>query len=292
MADSAVRIAILGGKGMLGSDVAVACGESGFEPAVFDLPDFDITDTRQLRQVISDSDVLVNCAAYTDVDGAESQTALAFAVNAEAVGNLGRLAKKAGKWVLHISTDFVFDGRKETPYVETDVPNPINKYGASKLMGEKLLVESGCSNCIIRVEWTYGRNGRNFVTKLIERASGFAKATPDRKAGGTLKVVDDQKGSPTATTQAAKVICSLLKKKPQGLFHFAASGYVSRFEMAKFIFDKLGMAVDLRRCKTADFKAPAARPLNSCFDCGKITSLLDGPIEHWQGPLERFLRQL
>jgi dTDP-4-dehydrorhamnose reductase len=282
MADSTIRIAILGGKGMLGSDVAVACRESGLEPAVFDLPDFDITDTRQLRQVISDSDVLVNCAAYTDVDGAQSQTELAYAVNAEAVGHLGRLAKKAGKWVLHISTDFVFDGRKGTPYVETDVPNPINKYGASKLAGERLLVESGCHNCIIRVEWTYGRNGRNFVTKLIERA----------KTGGTLKVVDDQKGSPTATTQIAKAICKLVRKKPQGLFHFASSGYVGRFEMAEFIFDKLGMAVDLRRCKTADYKAPAARSLNSCFDCGKIASLLDEPIEKWQGPLERFLRQL
>jgi dTDP-4-dehydrorhamnose reductase len=277
---------------MLGSDVTVACRENGFEAVIFDHPDFDIRETRQLRQVVSNADVIVNCAAYTDVDGAESQTELAYAVNAEAVGHLGRLAKKAGKWVLHISTDFVFDGCKETPYVETDIPNPINKYGASKLAGERLLVESGCSNCIIRVEWTYGRNGRNFVTKLIERASDPLGATPDRKAGGTLKVVDDQKGSPTATTQIAKVICSLLRKKPQGLFHFASSGYVSRFEMAEFIFDKLGRAVELRRCKTADYKAPAARPLNSCFDCGKIASLLDEPIEKWQGPLVRFLNQL
>jgi dTDP-4-dehydrorhamnose reductase len=192
------------------------------------------------------------------------------------------LARQADVWVLHISTDFVFDGKSDRPYVETDIPNPISTYGASKLAGEKLLVESRCPHCIMRVEWTYGQAGNNFVTKLIQRA----------KTNKTLKVVDDQIGSPTATTEVAKVICKLLMNKPEALFHFASQGYVSRFDMAKFIFDNLKWKVDLSPCKTSDFPTPAQRPLNSCFDCSKIKDLLDEPINTWQGPLEDFLRQL
>jgi len=134
----------------------------------------------------------------------------------------------------------------------------------------------------MRVEWTYGLGGNNFIVKLIERA----------RVGKELKVVDDQIGSPTATTEVAKVICELLQKKPEGIFHFASAGYVSRYEMAKFIFDKLEMSVDLSSCKSSDFPTAAARPLNSRFDCSKIRALLSKPIEHWQRPLERFMVRL
>jgi dTDP-4-dehydrorhamnose reductase len=274
------KIAILGGRGMLGSDLVGAFEEQGIETAVFDLPEFDITNHRQLTDALSDVSMVVNCAAYTNVDGAETQYELAYKINAEAVGQLGLIAKDIGLWVLHISTDFIFDGKSNRPYVETDTPNPINKYGKTKLAGEKLLIESGCNHCIIRLEWTYGLNGRNFINKLLDNA----------KVKKQLKVVDDQIGSPTATTEAAKAICTLVKKKQEGIFHFASSGYVSRFDMAKFVFDKLNVSVDLKSCKTGEFPAPAERPLNSCFDCAKIEKLLDEPIEPWQGPLERFLK--
>lgn len=267
---------------MLGTDVAAECGRGGVGFEVFDLPDFDITSERQLEKVVANASSVVNCAAYTNVDKAESEYDLAYRINAEAVGRLGRLAKKFKKWVLHISTDFIFDGKSDRPYVETDVPNPINAYGKSKLGGEQLLIESGCKHCIIRFEWTYGLHGNNFAKKLIERA----KSTKE------LKVVDDQIGSPTATTEAAKVICELLRKEPEGIFHFASAGYVSRFEMARFIFDKLGMSVELAGCKTSEFDSPAARPLNSRFNCGKIEAFLGEPIVRWQIPLENFLRKL
>jgi dTDP-4-dehydrorhamnose reductase len=276
------RVAILGGKGMLGSDLALACQQHQLVTTVLDLPEFDITNEKHLTNILKDVVAVINCAAYTNVEKAESEAELAYKVNAEAVGKLGSAAKNAGVWVLHISTDFVFDGTSSKPYVETDTPNPINVYGASKLAGEKLLVESGCRHCIMRVEWTYGSCGNNFVTKMIKRA----------RTSRMLKVVDDQIGSPTATAEIAKVICKLLPKKPQGLFHFASAGYVSRFEMAKFIFDKLNMFVDLNSCKTAEFPTVAARPLNSRFDCSKIKALLDEPIEPWQAPLERFLERL
>ena len=267
---------------MLGSDLALACQKRGFNTTVFDLPDFDITNYGQLEAVVKGTSIIVNCAAYTDVDKAESEADLAYQVNATAVGRLGAFARETEVWVLHISTDFVFDGKSERPYLEADPPNPINAYGKSKLAGEQLLVESGCRHCIMRIEWTYGLGGSNFIAKLIERA----------RACKELKVVDDQIGSPTATTEVAKVICELLPKKPEGIFHFASAGYVSRYEMAKFIFDKLEMSVDLSSCKSSDFPTAAARPLNSRFDCSKIGVILDKPIEHWQGPLERFLVQL
>jgi dTDP-4-dehydrorhamnose reductase len=276
------RIAILGGRGMLGSDLAPACRGQGFDPIVCDLPDFDITNADHVRQAVSDTEMIVNCAAYTNVDGAESEADVAYRINAEAVGRLGAMVRDAGKWLLHISTDFVFDGRSEKPYVETDPPDPINTYGKSKLAGERLLAESGCRSCIVRVEWTYGAAGHNFVTKLMQRA----------KTGHGLKVVDDQIGSPTATTEVSKAICDLLHQQPEGLFHFAAAGYVSRYDMATFIVDKLSMDVDVRACKTSDFPSPATRPLNSRFDCSKIQALLSEPIEHWQKPLEDFLRRL
>ena len=282
MADNNYRIAILGGRGMLGTDLAHECKKQKIAFDVFDLPDFDITNYQQLSDVAKRYSIIVNCAAYTNVDKAESEAELAHQINAEAVGQLGTLAKKNNTYVLHISTDFVFDGKSDRPYIETDKSNPINVYGKSKLAGEQLLVESQCRHCIMRVEWTYGRAGNNFVTKLIQRA----------KTNKTLKVVDDQIGSPTATTETAKVICKLVQKKPQGIFHFASDGYTSRFEMAKFIFDKLGWKIDLSRCKTSDFPSPAARPLNSRFDCSKIKALLDEPIKPWQQPLESFLRQL
>lgn len=275
-------VAILGGRGMLGTDLARVCTAKGFLVKTYDLPEFDIADIGQVRDAIHDADAVLNCAAYTNVDGAETQADLAHRVNAEAVGNLGVLARENGTWVLHFSTDFVFDGTLDRPYTEGDAPNPINEYGASKLAGERSLDESGCSHCIVRIEWTYGTNGRNFVTKLVERA----------KSGQALTVVDDQIGSPTATTQVAEVACRLLEVRVEGLYHFAAAGYASRFAVAGFILDKLGLHADLRPCSSSDYTAPATRPLNSRFDCSKIQTLLGSPIESWQGPLEYFLRRL
>ncbi len=276
------NIVILGGKGMLGTDLAEAFDKKNIDVQVFDLPEFDITNFTRLEEKIKNADIVINCAAYTNVDSAESQKELAYKVNAAATGKLGEIARDNNIWLLHISTDFVFDGKGKKPYTETDSPNPISEYGRTKLEGEKLLAQIGCKYCIMRVEWTYGRAGNNFVSKLIQRA----------KTNNTVNVVDDQIGSPTATTQVSQAICKLIEKKPTGLFHFANSGYVSRYEMAKFIFDKLAMNVNLLPCKTSDYAAPAARPLNSRFDCTKISNLLGEKIESWQTVLERYLDNL
>jgi dTDP-4-dehydrorhamnose reductase len=290
------KIVILGGKGMLGTNLANLCRQRKINAKVLDLPECDITDKNQLKKAIAGCDAVINCAAYTNVDKAESKPQAAFRINAEAVGRLGQIAHEQKIFVIHISTDFVFDGKSDKPYRETDKPNPINTYGKSKLAGEQLLVASGCANCIIRFEWTYGLAGDNFVKKIIRAANAALRNSPPQaestRQTGQLKVVDDQIGSPTATTEAAKVILKLLAKKTEGLFHFASAGFVSRFEMAKFIFEKLNMPVTVLPCKTGDFKSAAERPLNSRFDCSKIAALLDEPIEVWQKPLENFLTEL
>jgi len=282
MTSANTQVVVLGARGMLGTDLAAILAQKGFEAHLLDLPEFDITDTQLLKEAVAPGNTIVNCAAYTNVEKAESEPDLAYRVNAEAVGELGRLAAAAGARVIHISTDFVFDGKSDRPYTETDPTNPINVYGKSKLDGEKLLAQTRCRFCIIRIEWTYGSAGNNFVKKLIERA----------KSGRPLKVVNDQVGSPTATTKAAEAICKLLPDPPEGIFHFAAAGYVSRYEMARFIFDKLGPTVDLTPCKSNDFQTAAVRPLNSCFNCSKIETLLGEPIKNWKEPLENFLEQL
>jgi dTDP-4-dehydrorhamnose reductase len=276
------RVVILGGKGMLGSDLTVACRNAGFNVESLDLPEFDVTNSDRLAEAVNSVDILVNCAAYTNVDRAESEYDLAYKVNASAVGALGELAKRAGKWLLHVSTDFVFDGRKPDPYVETDTPNPISAYGRTKLAGEQLLAQTKCRHCILRVQWSYGRAGDNFIKKIIARA----------RKDGFLSVVDDQQGAPTATTEIASAICSLLPQRPEGIFHFAAAGCATRFQVAEFILNKLAINARLSPCKTADFQTPAARPLNSLFDCGKIQKILGQPIVHWKIPLEHFLEQL
>jgi dTDP-4-dehydrorhamnose reductase len=275
------RVAILGGRGMLGSDLAVECKRRGFEVQVCDLPEFDVLDNGQLAETVDEADAIVNCAAFTNVDGAESQRELAHRVNGEAVGQLGRLAAERGKWVLHFSTDFVFDGELDRPYVETDAPNPINEYGRSKLAGERLLSQSGCARCVVRLEWTYGTQGNNFVKKIVERA----------RTGGPLKVVNDQIGSPTATTEVAQVVGELLEGRVEGLFHFANGGYASRFEVAKFIAEQLSLEAEVLPCPSSDYQLPARRPLNSRFDCGKIRALLGRPIRSWKESLAHFLRQ-
>ncbi len=282
MRDAPEKVVILGGRGMLGADLAAECERQSIHAAILDLPEFDITDEQQLSRAVEGAEAVVNCAAYTNVDGAESETERAYQVNAEAVGRLGALAAKHGIWVLHISTDFVFDGRGDKPYVETDAPNPISAYGRTKLASEKLLIESRCRYCIMRLEWTYGMHGNNFIKKLLKRAK-------DRHQ---LTVVDDQYGSPTATTEAAKVIVRLLQLRAEGIYHFAAVGFASRFEIARFVLEKMQLPVELVPCKTSGFKSPAARPLNSRFDCAKIQALLAEPITPWQVPLEQFLRRL
>ena len=272
-------IGITGGKGMLGSDIAILAEKEGFLVRIYDLPEFDITKQSDIQQVVSECDFMVNCAAYTAVDKAESEPELAASVNATAVANLAKAAKLAEKYLLHISTDFVFGDNGDLPLHEMSETNPLSVYGATKLKGETLLKESGCKNAIIRIEWTYGANGNNFINKISEFAAKLDQ----------LNVVDDQIGSPTATVDIAKAVLCFLNNESEGLYHFASNGYASRFEVAKFILEQKGDKTPVSPCSSSEFKTPAHRPENSRFNCSKIDGVIDFKRPNWQESLRKFL---
>ncbi len=273
-------LVIIGGNGMLGTDLRELAVEHGYKVKIFDRPEFDITNETDVKRAVAAGDLIVNCAAYTAVDQAESEPETAYAVNAAAVQTLGDICAEADKYLVHISTDFVFGDASDRPLKETDAPSPLSVYGRTKLDGEILLSKTACRAGIIRVQWTYGKGGNNFIYKIVE----LAKSRPE------LKVVDDQVGAPTPTTSAAAAILCFLEKQPEGVFHFAAKGYASRYETALFIANKLGLDVKISPCASTEFPAPAERPLNSRFDCSKIDSVLDFSRPDWDKALQTFLK--
>lgn len=264
---------------MLGSDINQLLKECGFPVQIYDLPEFDLTEKKNIEQMITANDIIINCAAYTAVDQAEKDSDLCHKINAEAVGQIGELARLAGKYVIQISSDFVFGDDGNQPLAEDFPTNPLSVYGASKLAGEDLLVSSGCRNAIIRIEWTYGLHGNHFVSKIIDIA----------KERDFLKVVDDQYGAPTPTKAVAMALRCFLDHEIEGLYHFAADGYASRYDVAKCILDTVGIKKNLEGCSSMEFSAPAKRPLNSRFDCSKIDKVLNFKRPDWKKALEDFL---
>ena len=274
-------IAVLGGKGMLGTALSHYLKKNGYAVSVWDRPDFDITQSSDLDNALDSVQVVVNCAAFTDVDGAEDQPETAMAVNAESVGALGRLAKQKNLFVVHVSTDFVFDGQSERPYKETDKTHPLSVYGDSKLKGELILERTGCLYSIMRVQWTFGRQGNHFIAKLLKRA----------KTGADLKIVNDQIGAPTWSVDMAKAILCLIRGRYAGLYHFTCQGYASRYDVACFVAKELGLKNIITPCLSSEFPVKAIRPKNSRFDTTKIQAVLDHPIRRWQDALSEFLNQ-
>jgi dTDP-4-dehydrorhamnose reductase len=272
-------IGITGGRGMLGSDIKKLAEKEGFSTSIYDLPEFDLTKQEDIEKMVSECDLIVNCAAYTAVDKAEEVPELAEAVNATAVAKLAESAKLAGKYLLHISTDFVFGDDSDTPMNEDYPTNPLSVYGATKLHGEELLVNSECRHAIIRIQWTYGTNGNHFISKIAELAEKLDQLT----------VIDDQIGSPTPTEYVAKAVICFIKNKTEGLYHFAAEGYASRYDVAKFIIEELNIKTPITPCLSSEFKTPAQRPKNSRFNCSKIDKVLDFKRPDWQSALKSFL---
>ena len=275
-------LVITGAAGMLGSDVADRARALGYDPVCLDLPAFDICSEDAVREALREADTVINCAAYTNVDGAEHEPDLARAVNAEATGLLGQVAAEYGVYVVHVSTDFVFDGRKDRPYHENDEPHPLNVYGRTKLDGETALRRSGAHCCIVRVQWTYGEHGNNFVFKLLDRA----------RTAEHVSMVVDQVGSPTWTVDAARVLLDLVQKRVSGLYHYAAAGFASRYDVAAFLLRESGLDCSLEPCRTSDFKAAVQRPLNSRFNGSKIEAVLRNPRPPWKDALRCFLDNL
>ena len=279
-----MNILLLGHKGMLGRDLYNKLIVS-HDVTGKDIDDIDITEGEALGNVISDvgPDVVINAAAYTDVDGCESNREKCFLVNAEAVKNIALACKDRGIKVVHFSTDYVFDGRKGTPYLEDDVCNPLNVYGQSKLMGEQYLQEVSKNFLLIRTSWLYGRHGKNFVKTIADKA----------KVEKSIRVVDDQVGSPTFTWDLASAVQLLIEGHHTGVFHVTNRGNCNWYELAVKIVKGINAEnVHVEPIKSSEIKRPASRPSYSVLGCRKFIEASGKTMRYWQIALDDFIGKM
>lgn len=280
-----MKIALLGSTGMLGSQIAELLRSRNHELLTPSHEELDLLYPHLIeRFFLSNSfDALLNCAAYTRVDACEepSKFAMVQTINGASLGWLGKFCRNLGRTLVHFSTDYVFDGKKEGPYVETDPTGPLNVYGCTKLQGEKLTVAEAPSHYLIRTSWVYGPRGDHFVKRM---------ATLFRERS-RVEVVRDQIGGPTCTGDLALFALNLLEKKaPFGLYHFANAGRASWYEFAKEIKSQLGNTqCELIPVYSDKIFRPAERPANSCFDISKAEAVLGAPIRTWQEALKEYL---
>jgi len=271
-----LRILLTGATGQVGWELRRTLAPMG-EVKFYDRYGLDLAEAPPLAAAVRalQPDLVVNAAAYTAVDKAESERDLAFAVNATAPRVLAEEAKRIGAMLVHYSTDYVFDGEKASPYVEGDPPRPINVYGESKLAGEQAIQASGCRHLILRTSWVYGPRGKNFLLTILR----LAKERPE------LRVVDDQVGAPTSSLAIARATPQLLAKGAQGLYHMTAGGETSWCGFARAILKGAGLATPVIAIRTEDYPTPARRPRNSRLDCSRLKSDTGVALESWEAQL-------
>jgi len=274
---------IVGASGMLGQDL-VASVPATVELFAFSRPALDVTNARGLEAIIREirPDVIINAAAFTAVDQAETERSAAFAVNGTAVGMLGRAASVEGVRVVHFSTDYVFDGTGSRPYEEDDRAMPINAYGASKLAGELALAESTVVYLLLRTSWLFGAHGRSFPRTMRDRAV----------AGLPSRVVSDQTGRPTYSLDLARATWKLIALKASGVMHVANTGVATWYDVARRVYSTFGAEHLVEPCSTADFPTPAKRPAWSVLSTTRVERALDGPLPPWDDAIDRFLGQI
>lgn len=282
-----MKFLLLGSNGQLGRELKLQLSSVGSVSA-FTRSTLDITNTQAVHQAISHirPDFIINAAAYTSVDRAEINKDYVFAVNSDSVANLAQLAKSEKIWLIHYSTDYVFDGTKLDFYNEKDFTNPINTYGASKLAGEKAITKSGCHHLIFRTSWVISKDGHNFAKTILRLAM----------ERNHLKVVYDQIGVPTTPSLISKVtvdaIRAIQKKEawPQGIYHLAPQGKSNWYEITQnFLTFAQAQEVSLsttadnvQAIRTAEYTTIAKRPLNSLLDTQKLQSQLSFILPHWK----------
>jgi dTDP-4-dehydrorhamnose reductase len=247
---------------MLGQDVLRATGGDGLTRA-----ELDVTDARAVREAIEPDDLVINCAAWTDVDGAEEHFEEALLVNRDGARNVARAAGV----VAYVSSDYVFDGKGRAPYLESDPPHPLSAYGRSKLEGERATAATNPRHFIVRSSWLFGPGGPNFVETMLG-------------LGARVRVVDDQVGCPTFTGHLAEAIAALVRRDDFGVHHLAASGSCSWFEFAREIFTRAGRDVEVEPCTTREFPRPAPRPAWSV-----LGSERGHRLPHWSEGLQAYL---
>lgn len=264
-----MRIFVTGSLGQVGRALLADCALRGHEAVGFDLPELDVTDAGALREAIGAArpDWVFHCAAATKVDTCETETEWANVLNGESPGYVAAACKEHGAGLVHFSTDFVFDGRKGSHYVETDAPNPLSVYGSSKLLGERRVQEAGLDRWyLLRTQWVYGPIGRNFPAAILARAG----------SGEPLRVVDDQIGQPTYAPHLAAMALDLVERGAEpGLYHAANVGETSWYEFACQVLAAAGLRhLDVARVSSDELKQPAKRPSYSVLDTNKLRAAL------------------
>ena len=268
-----MRVLVTGSGGMLGRDVMAVAGP---EAVGLTHAELDITDAAATAEAVAaaEPDAVLNCAAYTNVDGAEQEPELALAVNGDGARNLAAAASAAGASILYVSSDYVFDGTKREPYVESDETGPISSYGRSKLAGEEATAAANPRHFIVRSSWLFGVHGRNFVDTML---------TVDRDE---LKVVDDQVGCPTYTGHLAAGLLALARRDDHGIHHIAGGGQCSWYEFAREIFARSGVDKRVTPCTTDEFPRPAPRPAWSVLGTERSDPVR---LPSWQEGLDEYL---
>ena len=282
-----MKILLLGSNGQLGTELKRQLPDVG---RVKSLPEssLDITNHTAVKNAVSsiNPNIIVNAAAYTAVDKAEKDSENAFAINSMAVANLAQLANVQNAWLIHYSTDYVFDGTKPTPYIETDPTHPINVYGASKLGGEQAIAAASCKHLILRTTWVIGKDGNNFAKTILRLA----------KERSSLNVINDQLGVPTSTSLISKVTIDALQSIkndcawPQGLYHLSPQGVTNWHEIALTLVnfaDQNNVRLSLnsnsiKPITTEEYPTPARRPLNSQLDTQKLRKQLAFNLPYWK----------
>lgn len=275
-----MRIAVLGARGLLGTELVCAARTRAFSVDAWDLPEHDIRAGAEQYNRLAGVDWMINCAAYTDVDGAEIDRQTAFAVNAEGVAILSGWCAARGIPLLHIGTDYVFDGRQARPYREDDDMCPLNAYGASKAEGERRVRESGAPYLLVRTQSLFGRAGRNFVRTLVSRLQTDPEPVP---------VVNDQRSSPTYAGHLAQALLELLGQARRGTVHVAADGACTWYELALEIAAALGVRERVTAVSSADFPRPARRPANSVLDTSRFREWTGRGMPTWREGLSACL---
>ena len=247
-----MKLLVTGAAGMLGRDVMLAAGNAGHEVVGYGRAELDVTDPAALgrRLELERPDVVINCAAWTDVDGAETAEEAAFAINGRGAGNVAAAAAKVEARIVHVSTDYVFDGAKGAPYVESDQPAPLSAYGRTKLAGEEAVAAANKRHFIVRSAGLFGVGGRNFVETMLQLAEDRSEVT----------VVRDQVGSPTYTWHLAYGIVRLIEGIEYGIHHMAAGGQCSWYEFAREIFEQASVECRVLSITSEEFGAAAPRP--------------------------------
>jgi dTDP-4-dehydrorhamnose reductase len=273
-----LKILLTGSRGQVGSALVPALAPLG-EVSAFDRRGLDLLDSQSIRNTIAKvkPDIIINAAAYTAVDRAEQEKDVAFEVNFQAAGELARGAESIDALLIHFSTDYVFDGEKPAPYVESDAPNPLSVYGRSKLEGERAIAASGCRHFILRTSWVYGPAGRNFLHAIL----AAAKTKPE------LRVVNDQHGAPTSSGAIAGAVAQVLANpdlsgKASGLYHLSAAGETTWHGFAAAILQAKGIRTPVLAIRSDEYPVAARRPKNSLLDNSKVGATFGTALPDWR----------